>query len=860
MNNSEFLTALFGADAGRAHVTDFLYDPGGIPKDQHLAAWKGDYFKDYTFERGSNQYFTISTFHADEHGVARRRKALYRSTPVIVLDDVREKLSVVEASKLPAPTWILETSKGSEQWGYLLDSPCTNRGMVENLLDGLVESGLAPQGKDPGMKGVTRYVRLPDGSNSKASKLVNGYPYKCRLLKWEPFTRTTMSKLALPFNVDLNRLRREARVDGAADIDGHPLLTVPDIINIKAIRSAGRFDITCPWVDEHTDADDSGAAVFTNSDGSVGFKCHHGACQERTGKHLLRMIDQEEPGFTMRLSNWQALRAFADVADVNFMDTPPPAPVVSFMDPPSFVSDLPDPVGVIVDGGGIDMLMGELRKHHSSSPESRRTAEMVLKVIDSMPKIEQKPLLDQVCDLMDWRKSDLKEILTDLRKQWYGERASSADFYDDAVYVRELNQFYGFKSKIFFTPDAFQNSYSHEDAEAKKIALQDGRVRKVDRINYAPKKPKIFVDGDTVCANTWSEESQSYGRQGDVTWWLAHFDEMGWTSHRKHIVQWMAYTLRHPDMKINHILLMGSREGCGKDFLLYPLAKAMGDNHTVISGEELLSDFNDYLLSTKYLHINEAELGDRHEAQAVSNRLKPLAAAPPEVLRVNQKGIKPIKVTNIVNGSMTTNSQMPLRLNGPSRRFYAVWSDLNPLDEHDEMLPRWREYWSEKWTWMKSKGGWENVVWHLLNEVDLSDFSPESAPPMTDFMRDIKEQSKSPMQQTLEGFMKKRVGAFGQDMATALELSETLRAGDLVLPGYMFANSKLFTPVRVGQLLKELGNTRQVRINSIEGALRLWMLNDNMTYLNMSGKELYREWQDQVIKVRQKAVITAVIN
>ena len=85
-----------------------------------------------------------------------------------MLDDVKEKLNLEEVNRLPAPSWV-ETSKGSEQWGYILTEPCTERHQVENLLDGLVANGLAPDGRDPGMKGVTRYVRLPDGYNTKSN-------------------------------------------------------------------------------------------------------------------------------------------------------------------------------------------------------------------------------------------------------------------------------------------------------------------------------------------------------------------------------------------------------------------------------------------------------------------------------------------------------------------------------------------------------------------------------------------------------------------------------------------------------------------------------------------------------------------
>jgi len=857
VTNSEFLTALFGVDAPWVHVTDFPYDPGNIPKDQHLIAWKGDYFSRYGLQPGYNQYFTISNFYCDDQQQARRRKALFRHTPVIVLDDVKEKLSMTEVSKLPRPAWILETSQGSEQWGYILDTPCTDRARVENLLDGLVANGLAPEGKDPGMKGVTRYVRLPEGSNSKASKLVNGLPFKCNLTLWEPFNRVTLEQLAQPFAVDLDRVRRESRIDGAAAVSDHPLINIPETIHIKEVRSDGRFDITCPWVDEHTGSDDSGSAVFTNADGSIGFKCHHGSCQERTGRDLLRFIDGNSPGFSSILKNWQIMREFSSVAEPSFL-TPAttstvPAqtqvtqqPMVSFLQP---AATQPAEEAAPAAADAIQMMCDELHRINHRSPEARKLASDILKYTDDLPKLDQLPRHTEVCDLMGWGKGDFKDILKSLRQQWYGEKISKADFYDNVVFVKELNQFYDWKSRIFFSTDAFQNSFSHEDNEARKIALQDGRVRKVDRLDYAPKQPQVFIENGTVYANTWSDDTQDYGVEGDVARWHDHFDALGWGEHRKHIEQWMAYTLRHPERKINHMLLLGSGEGCGKDFLLYPLTKAMGENYEVISGEELLEGFHDYVLSTKYLHINEAELGDRREAMAVSNKLKPLAAAPPDTFRVNQKNIKPIKIRNIVNASMTTNSMMPLRLNGPSRRFFAVWSDLNPRNADDSMTPEWLAYWEDRWNWIKADG-WKHVAWHLMYRVDLSDFNPAEAPPMTEFLREIKEASKSPMQQTIEAFIDKGLGVFKCDLVSCSDMSDTLRSGGIFAPNEMYSDGRYFTPIKIGMILKEMGGYSQRTVYRLGKPIKLTMLRNHEKYDHMDSKELFNEYDRQMTTVR----------
>src|SRR5690625_3173051 len=175
VSNELFLRAIFGEDAPFAHVTDFTHDPDSIPTDQQLNAWCGDYACRYRWHgHTTNQYFCISVFSSDKTNKARRQKALYLRTRVIVLDDVREKLPMDMVEQLPAPSWKLETSPGSEQWGDILHQPENQRSRVENLLDGLVGNGLAPNGKDPGMKGVTRYVRLPGGWNLKAAKMTDG--------------------------------------------------------------------------------------------------------------------------------------------------------------------------------------------------------------------------------------------------------------------------------------------------------------------------------------------------------------------------------------------------------------------------------------------------------------------------------------------------------------------------------------------------------------------------------------------------------------------------------------------------------------------------------------------------------------
>lgn len=817
-DNVQFLQAIFKDDAPFAHVTDFPYDPSSIPADRHLSAWKGDWVRNYTLRPSTNQYFCVSVFNPDDTGTARRRKALFLRTRVIVLDDVKEKLSMDAVSRLPQPSYILETSPGSEQWGYILTEPCHDRAMVENLLDGLVANGLAPDGRDPGMKGVTRYVRLPDGMNHKASKFIDGKPWQCRITSWHPERTTTMELLAAPFCVDLHRERREARTDGAMSIPDHPLLHIPDIIKVKEIRSEGRFDITCPWVDEHTGGDDSGSAIFTNDDGSIGFHCHHGGCLERTSRDLMRVIEAKLPGFGATYANWRAGRTFADT----------PVDVPDFMGTPV---DVPDFTGTAVD------ILAPLRRTPHTDPQARTVAAGVLKIAEDMSKMEQIQCHKDVTDLMHWSKAEFKEVLGSLRTQWY-DTEKARDFLANMIFIREQNRFYDFNTSIFYTADSFTNGFNDQDSEVRKQALEFGKVAKVDLLDFAPRMPRIFTEGNHTYGNTWNPAALLQGKKGDCSRWLSHWDKLGWTEHREHHLKWMAYTLRFPENKINHILIMGGGEGIGKDFLLFPLTKAMGCYTTMIEGNELLSGFNDYLLNTKLLHINETELGDHNQAKEVSNKLKPLAAAPPNTLRVNQKGLTPIRVRNIVNCVMTTNDKVPVKLNGISRRFHGAWSDLTLRDQHDNMLPEWCSYWKDRWEWMNNE--YEACIYHLMHEVNLTDFNPGEAPVMTEFLRDIRESSKSPAAITVESFIQLKIGAFRSDLVTVADISNTLRAAEMSHGELLNCDASWFTPVRLGRILSEIGCSQR-RLTHKGQSTRIWVLRNADKYGHTDVYKMYEK-------------------
>jgi hypothetical protein len=152
VGNTKFSRAIFGDQYSFAHVTGFVQDPSAIPHGEGARCWAGGYFNDTPLIPSSNQFYTVSLFAPDQTGRSRRRKANFSSCFVVGLNDVRETLPVEQVERLPLPSSVIRSSNFSEQWLYILFTPCANIQRIDNLQDRLIANGLAPDRRDPGQK------------------------------------------------------------------------------------------------------------------------------------------------------------------------------------------------------------------------------------------------------------------------------------------------------------------------------------------------------------------------------------------------------------------------------------------------------------------------------------------------------------------------------------------------------------------------------------------------------------------------------------------------------------------------------------------------------------------------------------
>jgi hypothetical protein len=293
-NNQEFLTRIFGAEAYRAYVCAYPGDPKKPPP----GAWDGGQADKMLVhcQAGTNNYYAVSLFTAPV-----RQGEFFDALYVLGFDDVgqAQPADKVRAVMGREPTYRLETSPGSEHWGFVLETPIRDPGLADALIHALRVAVTGVNGKDPGQEGITRYLRLPFGINGKAS-LGADRNYPTRVIAWDDLEAMSDAEIAaLIKTYGVTPDKRHGRPGKKVITPGTGSPDDEDTV-LSALRALDRvlagprdtpmghgYDVICPWVDEHTDRAATGA-VYVPGDA---FKCQHGHCYGRGYPEMWDKVD-----------------------------------------------------------------------------------------------------------------------------------------------------------------------------------------------------------------------------------------------------------------------------------------------------------------------------------------------------------------------------------------------------------------------------------------------------------------------------------------------------------------------------------------------------------------------------------------
>lgn len=594
--------------------------------------------------------FVIDRF---EKGRVSASAANCEYVAVMVLDDVGTP-KAPKPSPLP-PTWIMETSPGSYQWGYAFTDEQPTKGEFAAAIKAITEAGYG----DVGATNPVRNFRLPGSVNLKPGK--DGF--RSRLVEFHPEREYTLAEICSALDV----------TPGPADGSGpKPIrLSDPGSDDVLAwlsgqgkvysgVNSEGWCAVECPNAEAHTDGNPEGRY----NPSMRAFCCYHGHCTEVGSNEFL-----------------------------------------------SWVADLGGP------------------KH---APGLRD--ELLAQVMDHT--------LSKLTPTQEFPDEAARVIAEVERKE--AARLDRAEWFERYAYLEQDDAFFDLVDRRPVRRATFDALYRHVPCYSihttnagKKRRIEastfydENRLecgaRSVIGMTYAAGETVLCAHEGSVYANRWRDARPSVPEGLDASPWVRHVERLiPDAMERNHFFDVLAYKLQNPKKKINHAILFGStNHGVGKDLTFKPFFWAIGlANVQQMKNEQLHTQWG-YHLECEVLHINELRQTESADRRALENKLKPIIAAPPDMLTIERKNAHPYSILNRLLVVAATNARDAIALGTDDRRWFVVWSDATPLNSPQD--PDAGKRFSE---WLDACGNQAVASW--LRARDVSQFNPGATPPMTE--------------------------------------------------------------------------------------------------------------------------------
>lgn len=300
------------------------------------------------------------------------------------------------------------------------------------------------------------------------------------------------------------------------------------------------------------------------------------------------------------------------------------------------------------------------------------------------------------------------------------------------------------------------------------------RNKPVEQMTWHPGEPELIynrvlqVSGwaphpGAAVFNLYRAPNKTTGDASKAGPWRQHLERV-YPAEAEHIERWLAQRVQTPGEKVNHALVLGGAQGIGKDTVLEPVKAAVGPwNVQEVSPTQVLGRFNGWAKAT-LIRISEArDLGDV-DRFAFYAHTKALIAAPPDVIRVDEKNLREHYVANVCGVVITTNHKTDgLYLPADDHRHYVAWSELT-REAFDSA------YWTELYRWYSSGGSGHVAAY--LRALDLSGFDPKAPPPKTPAFWAVVQAGEAPESGELRDVIEK---LHDPDALTVAQLIDTAK-------------------------------------------------------------------------------------
>jgi hypothetical protein len=360
---------------------------------------------------------------------------------------------------------------------------------------------------------------------------------------------------------------------------------------------------------------------------------------------------------------------------------------------------------------------------------------------------------------------DAAQRIAEVERKELG-RIEKSEWYERFAYIQDDESYFDLRDRREISRQTFNALFRHIECKSihtgrkveASVCFDENRqamgAKALVGITYAAGEEMLVSRDGDLYGNRW-RDARPECVAGDVTPWLNHCKTLvPEEDELNHLFDMMAFKVQFPKVKINHAVLHAGDQGSGKDTMWAPFIWSVcGEhmkNHGLLDNDTMSSQFG-YALESEILILNELKEPDARERRALANKLKPIIAAPPDMLTINRKGLHPYQMANRVFVLAFSNDPVPISLDSQDRRWFCVWSHA-PRMTPDKA--------KKMWDWYRSGGFSAIGAW--LHARDVSHFNPGAAPAMTEFKQNLVEHGMSMAESYLVEMMRKRQGEFAK--------------------------------------------------------------------------------------------------
>jgi len=367
--------------------------------------------------------------------------------------------------------------------------------------------------------------------------------------------------------------------------------------------------------------------------------------------------------------------------------------------------------------------------------------------------------------------ADAQAVIAEVERREAG-RLEQAQWYERFAYLLADDGYFDLIERKQYSRNNFNAVFRHVaclsvhlTAAGKRrrveasVSFDENRVamgaQVLQGVTYAAGEDVMVTRAGDVFANLWRNARPAGAPGQDVRPWLRHVQRMvPDDAEREHLLNWMAFKVQYPAVKINHGVLHGGTPGSGKDTLWEPFLYAIGgrsrENIALVRNEEINSSWG-YSLMCEVLVVNELRQADAVDRRGLENRLKPLLAAPPELLSVNRKGLHPFDLPNRLGVVAFSNERMAITLPSDDRRWFVLWSHAGRMPEVEAVA---------LWGWYEAGG--RDAVAGWLAARDVSAWNPAAPPMVTEAKAAMVSAGMSASEAIICQMMQDRQGEFSR--------------------------------------------------------------------------------------------------